>query len=169
MSTTSPAGVRQRGGKDKKRGTTPQPDGLTNGTASDKLEGVKRGAKDAVTNDWDYKLAFAVITVLAFVTRFYGISHPNQVVFDEVHFGKVSVQQMHKGIAQRLLTDFVTSSLPTTSKGPTSSTSTLLLASYSSLSLAGWSATMVLFTSRTLAIRTLQTKSLTWRTGQCLP
>jgi dolichyl-phosphate-mannose-protein mannosyltransferase len=30
------------------------------------------------------------MTLLAFVTRFYGISHPNQVVFDEVHFGKVS-------------------------------------------------------------------------------
>jgi dolichyl-phosphate-mannose-protein mannosyltransferase len=37
---------------------------------------------------WDYKIAFGIITVLAFVTRFYGISHPDQVVFDEVHFGK---------------------------------------------------------------------------------
>jgi dolichyl-phosphate-mannose-protein mannosyltransferase len=37
----------------------------------------------------DHKIALSIITVLAFVTRFWGISHPNEVVFDEVHFGKV--------------------------------------------------------------------------------
>lgn len=42
-----------------------------------------------LTSEWDYKLAIAVITALAFVTRFWGIGHPNEVVFDEVHFGKV--------------------------------------------------------------------------------
>ena len=36
-----------------------------------------------------YKLAMVILTLLAFVTRFYRISHPAQVVFDEVHFGKV--------------------------------------------------------------------------------
>ncbi|KAI1083209.1 glycosyltransferase family 39 protein [Whalleya microplaca] len=36
----------------------------------------------------DYKIAFTVITALAFISRFWGISHPNEVVFDEVHFGK---------------------------------------------------------------------------------
>jgi len=39
---------------------------------------------------WDYKLALVAITLLAFATRFWGIGHPDQVVFDEVHFGKVS-------------------------------------------------------------------------------
>lgn len=39
--------------------------------------------------EWDYRIAITVITVLAFITRFWGISHPNEVVFDEVHFGKV--------------------------------------------------------------------------------
>lgn len=39
--------------------------------------------------EWDYRVALAVITLAAFVTRFWGISHPNEVVFDEVHFGKV--------------------------------------------------------------------------------
>ena len=39
--------------------------------------------------EWDYRIAITVITILAFVTRFWGISHPNEVVFDEVHFGKV--------------------------------------------------------------------------------
>jgi dolichyl-phosphate-mannose-protein mannosyltransferase len=39
--------------------------------------------------EWDYRIAITVITFLAFLTRFWGISHPNEVVFDEVHFGKV--------------------------------------------------------------------------------
>ena len=39
--------------------------------------------------EWDYRVALSVITLLAFITRFWGISHPNEVVFDEVHFGKV--------------------------------------------------------------------------------
>ena len=42
-----------------------------------------------ITSEWDYKLALAAITTIAFVTRFWGINHPNEVVFDEVHFGKV--------------------------------------------------------------------------------
>lgn len=53
------------------------------------LDQAKQTGKEAVTSDWDYKLGLAVVTVLAFITRFWGISHPNQVVFDEVHFGKV--------------------------------------------------------------------------------
>jgi len=99
---SSPQGVRQRGGGkegSKKRATTPNPDGssssspsLTNGNnVAENLEQLKQAGKEAVTSEWDYKLVLAVITVLAFVTRFWGITHPNQVVFDEVHFGKVSV------------------------------------------------------------------------------
>ena len=41
--------------------------------------------------EWDYRIAISLITLLAFVTRFWGISHPNEVVFDEVHFGKVKI------------------------------------------------------------------------------
>lgn len=40
-------------------------------------------------NEREYKATFVLMTVLAFITRFWGISHPNEVVFDEVHFGKV--------------------------------------------------------------------------------
>lgn len=36
-----------------------------------------------------HQLALTLVTILAFVTRFWGISHPDEVVFDEVHFGKV--------------------------------------------------------------------------------
>ncbi|KAK0961533.1 Dolichyl-phosphate-mannose--protein mannosyltransferase 4 [Friedmanniomyces endolithicus] len=99
--STSPQGVRQRqkeapNGKKRTGGTTAMPttdssssDGsLMNGNVGEKIEQVKQKGKEVVQRDWDYKLALAVITVLAFVTRFWGISHPNQVVFDEVHFGK---------------------------------------------------------------------------------
>ncbi|KAK0925054.1 Dolichyl-phosphate-mannose--protein mannosyltransferase 4 [Friedmanniomyces endolithicus] len=97
--STSPQGVRQRqkeapNGKKRTGGTTmPTTDGssdgsLMNGNMGEKIEQVKQKGKEVVQRDWDYKLALAIITVLAFVTRFWGISHPNQVVFDEVHFGK---------------------------------------------------------------------------------
>ncbi|KAK9765558.1 Dolichyl-phosphate-mannose--protein mannosyltransferase 4 [Basidiobolus ranarum] len=39
------------------------------------------------TNTTSY-IVLALVTVLAFATRFYKISEPNEVVFDEVHFGK---------------------------------------------------------------------------------
>lgn len=38
-----------------------------------------------------HKLGLFVVTVAAFITRFWKINHPDQVVFDEVHFGKVSL------------------------------------------------------------------------------
>ena len=84
MSSTA---VRQKGPKDKK-----QPASLSTSlkTESD-LNGILKDTKlpAAVTSEWDYKLALGLITLLAFITRFWGIGHPNEVVFDEVHFGKV--------------------------------------------------------------------------------
>jgi dolichyl-phosphate-mannose-protein mannosyltransferase len=64
------------------------------GTSASSEQEVDKLAKAAlqkikVDNETDYKVVFAIITLLAFVTRFWGISHPNEVVFDEVHFGKV--------------------------------------------------------------------------------
>lgn len=41
--------------------------------------------------EWDYRIALVILTVLGFLTRFWSISHPNEVVFDEVHFGKVRI------------------------------------------------------------------------------
>jgi hypothetical protein len=65
--------------------------------ASEKTDGVSDNdgmvidsTKKLVTSEWDFKLALTIITLLSFITRFWGISHPNEVVFDEVHFGKVS-------------------------------------------------------------------------------
>lgn len=35
-----------------------------------------------------WRLFFVLLSVLSFITRFWKINHPAQVVFDEVHFGK---------------------------------------------------------------------------------
>jgi dolichyl-phosphate-mannose-protein mannosyltransferase len=53
----------------------------------DKL--AKETQPPPIGSDRDYRSAFFFITLMAFVTRFWGISHPKEVVFDEVHFGKV--------------------------------------------------------------------------------
>lgn len=86
MSTASP--VTRSKASVPKRSTTPNPEALQNGV-NDIVEQVKRQTVKTVTSEWDYKLAFAIITLLGFISRFYGIQHPDQVVFDEVHFGKV--------------------------------------------------------------------------------
>jgi dolichyl-phosphate-mannose-protein mannosyltransferase len=86
---SSPAGsVRQRPGKDKKRPISPNPEALSEKVAN-AVEKVKPYKPVQQGKEWDYKLAISVVTVLAFITRFWGIRHPDQVVFDEVHFGKV--------------------------------------------------------------------------------
>ena len=77
----STSGVRQRGGPTPKKQSTPVP--------SIRTEEVRDNLQRTVTSQWDYKAALAIITALAFITRFWGIGHPNEVVFDEVHFGKV--------------------------------------------------------------------------------
>lgn len=88
MQSPSGTGVRHRPGKDKKRPTTPNPDILSDKGANI-IEKAKPYKPVQQGKEWDYKIAITVITALAFVLRFWGISHPDQVVFDEVHFGKV--------------------------------------------------------------------------------
>ncbi|KAL2171889.1 hypothetical protein VTG60DRAFT_1276 [Thermothelomyces hinnuleus] len=62
-------------------------DGASSDVELDKL--VKAAAeKSSKNSERDFKVVFVVMTALAFLTRFWGISHPNEVVFDEVHFGK---------------------------------------------------------------------------------
>ncbi len=84
---SSPTGMRHRGPKEKKRPTTPNPE--TTEKIADVVEKAKRDFKPRHGREWDYRIAITIITLLAFVTRFWGISHPSQVVFGEVHFGKV--------------------------------------------------------------------------------
>ena len=73
---------------------------------------VSRAEKaDKPQSEWDYWLAMAVLTVLAFATRFYRIDYPNEVVFDEVHFGKVGTPAASRRPRHReqgnLLADFL--------------------------------------------------------------
>ena len=88
-SSTPQGGLRQRVPATKKGGDSP---GFNPEVELDKLAkaAAQRQAASSWSGELDYKLALGLITILAFVTRFWGISHPNEVVFDEVHFGKVS-------------------------------------------------------------------------------
>lgn len=70
--------LRKRGGKKDGYSAVPSDDSSTPVAAPSKPQ-----------SDWDYWLAIAVLTLLGFATRFYRLDYPNEVVFDEVHFGKV--------------------------------------------------------------------------------
>ncbi|KAI1490676.1 dolichyl-phosphate-mannose-proteinmannosyltransferase [Biscogniauxia mediterranea] len=83
--TTPQGSLRQRnvpGSSKKKNGDPAGVDSV--------LDSVAKPSKkaSASNSELNYRIAFVVITVLAFISRFWGISHPNEVVFDEVHFGK---------------------------------------------------------------------------------
>lgn len=88
MSAAS-SSVRHRGGANLKKAPVPvtasQDNGPTGGVSA-----LQKGSNNGHDNsEWDYQISLAVITIFAFITRFWGIGHPNEVVFDEVHFGKV--------------------------------------------------------------------------------
>ena len=62
--------------------------------SASKLVAKHAAAKPAAqASERDYQIVGFFITAAAFLTRFWGISHPNEVVFDEVHFGKVRIFQ----------------------------------------------------------------------------
>jgi dolichyl-phosphate-mannose-protein mannosyltransferase len=85
---STPGSLRQRGAQaQRKAGQSPA---RAQEKVLDQLVATQEAVKKSATTEWDYKLALVVITTLAFITRFWGINHPDQVVFDEVHFGKVS-------------------------------------------------------------------------------
>lgn len=91
MATPSPS-LRHRGGKEKSKA-------LVDGDRDEHiLSQAYAEVHKTASKEWDYKLALGVITLLAFATRFFGISHPNEVVFDEVHFGKVRSSSMAQPI-----------------------------------------------------------------------
>ena len=80
MSQSPPPSLRKRGGK---KEASPGPSDVSSPYPNN------QGATPKPQSEWDYRLAITVLTVLAFITRFYRISYPDEVVFDEVHFGKV--------------------------------------------------------------------------------
>lgn len=80
--TSSQPSLRKRGGKKDAYTALPSDDGSLNPVSIS-------GKTSKPQSEWDYWLAMTILTLLAFVTRFWRIDYPNQVVFDEVHFGKV--------------------------------------------------------------------------------
>lgn len=82
MSSSPPPSLRRRGGKK-------DPNAAFSSDSSSSLSSKQGKPASEPPSEWDYRLAMVVLTVLAFLTRFYNIWHPNEVVFDEVHFGKV--------------------------------------------------------------------------------
>ncbi|ORY05207.1 glycosyltransferase family 39 protein [Basidiobolus meristosporus CBS 931.73] len=60
----------------------------TNDLASQTAEESKFKQTGSSSTKRNSCIVLAVLTVLAFATRFYKIHEPNEVVFDEVHFGK---------------------------------------------------------------------------------
>lgn len=77
MSTASSPSLRKRGGK-KEEDSSPSLAGQGGSAVAPKPQ-----------SEWKYRLAAVILTLLAFITRFYKISYPAEVIFDEVHFGKV--------------------------------------------------------------------------------
>ncbi|KAG7104138.1 Dolichyl-phosphate-mannose--protein mannosyltransferase 4 like [Verticillium longisporum] len=85
--TATPQGsVRQRNTASKKSPVASDSEPDVKVTAKAKAKSVARSLKKP--SETEYGVGLAITTLLAFVTRFWGISHPNEVVFDEVHFGK---------------------------------------------------------------------------------
>jgi dolichyl-phosphate-mannose-protein mannosyltransferase len=145
---SSPHGsLKQRGPKDagKKQPTALVADALTTAKANSKdaLSSAKKHVQETARSEVDYKISFVIVTILAFLTRFWGISHPNEVVFDEVHFGKVGLHIIRFGCESdgyrtgRMLTYWFHSSHLTICKALTSSMSILHSESSYSRSLAG--------------------------------
>ncbi|KAK4130428.1 glycosyltransferase family 39 protein [Trichocladium antarcticum] len=92
--TSTPQGtLRQRnvGGSTKKA-----KDGASSDAELDKLVTAPTAKPPSKGSERDYKIVFVFMTAFAFVTRFWGISHPNEVVFDEVHFGKFASYYLEK-------------------------------------------------------------------------
>jgi dolichyl-phosphate-mannose-protein mannosyltransferase len=106
---SSQGGLRQRGDKVSKKKVTVE---SIPGDDDAVLLKAANSVKKSKGSEWDFKLALALLTVLAFITRFYGISHPDQVVFDEVHFGKVCVS--YKLLVTRLTSLIVRVFIPPT-------------------------------------------------------
>lgn len=115
---SSDSSLRKRGGKKEA--------GVDN--ASPSVAGQGGSVAPKPQSEWNYRLAMAILTVLAFVTRFYKISYPDEVIFDEVHFGKVWLSNKLSGgggFSVLTLWGCLFSSRRTISNGLTSSMSTL--------------------------------------------
>lgn len=87
--------VRHRGSKKNVDSSTPPPAAAPGLKSAENKPAAKKGkGRTESSSEWDYRLALVMVTLGAFATRFWKISYPDQVVFDEVHFGKVSLESI---------------------------------------------------------------------------
>ncbi|KAH9908985.1 glycosyltransferase family 39 protein [Xylariomycetidae sp. FL2044] len=79
-------------------GSSKKKNGVIAGNESGVVDIVDSKTKQAASSntEMNYRIGFTVMTILAFISRFWGISHPNEVVFDEVHFGKFASYYLEK-------------------------------------------------------------------------
>lgn len=89
----SPPGVRQRASK-KKGAAQAVPNPGSGSNSEDELLSKKQKAPAPAPGAFGhaqgpFRIWLFLLTIAAIFTRFYKISHPKEVVFDEVHFGKV--------------------------------------------------------------------------------
>ncbi|KKZ65027.1 dolichyl-phosphate-mannose-protein mannosyltransferase [[Emmonsia] crescens] len=89
--SSPPPSLRQRGGK--KNAVAKEPQATPPST---KLSMPKKAAVAKPPAQWDYRAAMVIMTLLAFATRFANISFPDEVVFDEVHFGKFASHYLQR-------------------------------------------------------------------------
>ena len=89
MAGEFPPGVRNRTGATGVR--TKSPVSATDNETLHKIEKQKDAAVGPYRKQSErgYKFGLLLMIIAGFVTRFWKLNHPNQVVFDEVHFGKV--------------------------------------------------------------------------------
>lgn len=84
-----PTPVKKRGKTEKVKPVVPEP-------VLPEVE-PKKGLVSQLPNpEYQYTIALYVVTALAFVTRFYLINYPDEVVFDEVHFGKFALYYLER-------------------------------------------------------------------------
>lgn len=115
-----------------------------------------------------HKIALAIVTALAFLTRFCGLGHPSEVVFDEAHMIRVNTNHAILPFYDVLITKICLNSLPRgTLQEPTSSTYILHSGSYFMPSSDGSLDTMDTSSRTRLASLILRTGYPTWHFARC--
>lgn len=123
---------------------------------------------DSARSERHHKIALAVITASAFLTRFCGLSHPSEVVFDEAHTIRVNTSLAILPSYSVLITESCLNSLPRgTSQEATSSTYILHSGSYFTPFSDGSLDTMDTSSPTRLASLISRTRYPTWCFARC--
>ena len=159
--------------------STPQGSVYQADVAESKMKGVITASNSATRthrimnvncarSERHHKIALAVITAFAFLTRFCGLSHPSEVVFDEAHIIRVNTEHAILPSYNILITKSCLYSLPHgTSQEATSSTYILHSGSYFMPFSDGSLDTMDASSPTRLASLILRTRYPTWHFARC--